>query len=67
VGCRECRAPEFRVKAMEGAEDLDVQALVALRVPWKQKTVTPGVPRTGRDTHTHQGSRVDGNQPCARH
>ena len=51
---------------MEGAEDLDVQALVALRVPWKQKTVTPGVPRTGRDTHTHQGSRVDGNQPCAR-
>ena len=28
VGCRECRAPEFRVKAMEGAEDLDVQALM---------------------------------------
>ena len=27
VGCRECRAPEIRVKAMEGAEDLDVQAL----------------------------------------
>ena len=27
VGCRECRAPENRVKAMEGAEDLDVQAL----------------------------------------
>jgi hypothetical protein len=27
VGCRECRAPEFRVKAMEGAEDLEVQAL----------------------------------------
>jgi hypothetical protein len=26
VGCRECRAPEIRVKAMEGAEDLDVQA-----------------------------------------
>jgi len=27
VGCRECRAPEFRVKAMEGAEGLEVQAL----------------------------------------
>jgi hypothetical protein len=27
AGCRECRAPEIRVKAMEGAEDLDVQAL----------------------------------------
>jgi hypothetical protein len=27
VGCRECRAPEIRVKAMEGAEDLEVQAL----------------------------------------
>jgi hypothetical protein len=27
VGCRERRAPEIRVKAMEGAEDLDVQAL----------------------------------------
>jgi hypothetical protein len=27
VGCRECRAPENGVKAMEGAEDLDVQAL----------------------------------------
>ena len=26
-GCRECRAPEIRAKAMEGAEDLDVQAL----------------------------------------
>jgi hypothetical protein len=27
VGCRECRAPEIRVKAMEGAEDLELQAL----------------------------------------
>ena len=27
MGCRECRAPEIRAKAMEGAEDLDVQAL----------------------------------------
>lgn len=28
MGCRECRAPEIRVKAMEGvAEDLEVQAL----------------------------------------
>ena len=27
VGCRECRAPEIRAKAMEGAEDLNVQAL----------------------------------------
>ena len=26
VGYRECRAPECRAKAMEGAEDLDVQA-----------------------------------------
>ena len=26
-GCRECRAPEIRVKATEGAEDLNVQAL----------------------------------------
>jgi hypothetical protein len=26
VGCRECRAPEIRVKAMEGVEDLEVQA-----------------------------------------
>jgi hypothetical protein len=26
VGCRECRAPEIRVKAMEGAEELKVQA-----------------------------------------
>ena len=26
-GCRECRAPEIRAKAMEGAEDLNVQAL----------------------------------------
>jgi hypothetical protein len=27
VGCRESRAAEITVKAMEGAEDLDVQAL----------------------------------------
>ena len=27
VGCRECRAPGCRVKAMEGAQDLEVQAL----------------------------------------
>jgi hypothetical protein len=27
VGCRECPAPVNRVKAMEGAEDLEVQAL----------------------------------------
>lgn len=27
MGCRECRAREIRVKAMEGAEDLNVQAL----------------------------------------
>jgi hypothetical protein len=27
VGCRECRAPESRAKAMEGAEDLELQAL----------------------------------------
>jgi hypothetical protein len=26
VGCRECRAPVNRVKAMEDAEDLEVQA-----------------------------------------
>jgi hypothetical protein len=26
VGCRECRAPEIRVKAMESAGDLEVQA-----------------------------------------
>ena len=26
-GCRECRAPEIRAKAMEGAEDLNMQAL----------------------------------------
>jgi hypothetical protein len=26
VGCRECRAAEITVKAMEGAEDLEVQA-----------------------------------------
>ncbi len=26
VGCRECRAPENRVKDMEDAEDLEVQA-----------------------------------------
>lgn len=26
VGCRECGAPEIRVKATEGAEDLNVQA-----------------------------------------
>ena len=25
--CRECRAPEIRAEATEGAEDLDVQAL----------------------------------------
>jgi hypothetical protein len=25
-GSRECRAPDLRVKAMEGVEDLDVQA-----------------------------------------
>ena len=25
VGCRECRAPEIRAKAMEGVGDLDVQ------------------------------------------
>ena len=27
MGCRESRAAEITVKAMEGAEDLDVQAL----------------------------------------
>jgi hypothetical protein len=27
VGYRECRAPECRAKAMEGAEDLELQAL----------------------------------------
>ena len=27
AGCRECRAPEIRAKAMEGAEDLELQAL----------------------------------------
>ena len=27
MGIRECRAPSIRAKAMEGAEDLDVQAL----------------------------------------
>jgi hypothetical protein len=27
VGCRECRAAENTVKAMEDAEDLEVQAL----------------------------------------
>ncbi len=27
MGCRECRVPEIRAKAMEGAEDLEVQAL----------------------------------------
>ena len=27
MGCRECRAPEIRAKAIEGAEDLNAQAL----------------------------------------